>query len=441
MSIATRRHLMLSQAVRNVFGGHSFNFHPEGVATPPATKPDPIKTLREEFAAKKAEAEAVVKKAVDESRDLSAEEKTANDARFARCDAIKKIIDERTRFASLAIAGDPDASGEVETPAEPPGKGEFKASRELEPESAEFKREFSKAMSQWAATGEMPRKFATITTSTSSNAILPRQIALPEVISTGNVYREAFSLLGTRPLFTTGTNALKVPILGMTSAGAAVAENASSETTNDPTLSDTIDLNPSTYQSGSGYFSNLSLAANDFDLVGYVQTDLLDAKEQGFESAITAAIIADTNVTQVETSSTTTGFTYDNLVNLTQKPSKYFSKQTFILLGQAAYSAAIKLVGDDGHPILIPDVQNGSLMRFLGIPVLRCDYLEGLTANKTVGLLISVRGFRIRDCGQQILQRYNQVPAKPNQTGFNLFGYHAYGYTVKGIAKLKTAVS
>jgi len=97
-------------------------------------------------------------------------------------------------------------------------------------------------------------------------------------------------------------------------------------------------------------------------------------------------------------------------------------------------------VDDNNRPVMIADAQNQSLKRIGGTPVIRCDYLEALTANKTVGLIISLVGFHLRDAGQGIA-RYDQVPAKPNQVGVNLFGYHAYGYSVSAVAKLKTAVS
>lgn len=431
----------MALAARNTFGGRSFNFDLEGaIDAPPSGNPTAIKALREEFAAKHAESQSIIDAAVAANRELTADEQKANDQRFARLEQIKKVIDEQSRFAGLAIAGETKpAGGRLDLGNEPPGKGEF-GGRPLAMKDEAFLREFNAGLNQWAVSGEMPRKFATIITTTQSSALLPRTIAEPEVLTVGNVFREALAVWGVKPIYTKTTEVINYPIMDV-AAGAAVAENASSETTNDTSLANTIVLTPTTYQSGTGYFSNLLLNANSFDLVNYIQTDLVDSKEEGFEAAIAAAIIADAGITQVVTSATTTGFTYDNLVDLTQKLSKKWNKQTFILLGQAAYSAAIKLVGSDGHPILIPDVQNGALMRFLGIPVLRCDNLEALTANKTVGLIISLKGFKIRDCADQSLMRYTQVPAKPNQTGFNLFGYHAHGYAVAAIAKLKTAVS
>jgi hypothetical protein len=48
---------------------------------------------------------------------------------------------------------------------------------------------------------------------------------------------------------------------------------------------------------------------------------------------------------------------------------------------------------------------------------------------------------KIRDVTVQNLARYTQNAAKPDQTGFNLFGYHGYGWAPSAVAKLKTPAS
>ena len=50
-------------------------------------------------------------------------------------------------------------------------------------------------------------------------------------------------------------------------------------------------------------------------------------------------------------------------------------------------------------------------------------------------------GFRLRDVTQQNLARYTNQPGKPNQTGLDLFAYHAYGWAPSAVAKLKTPAS
>lgn len=403
-----------------------------------------FKQLREEFGTLKTEADGVINLATTESRELTADEKTANERRFSRMTAIKAILDEDARFAKLALDGAPDAKGAIETPKDAPGRDEFKAGEGQGRQTVEAgkvdRAEFSKAMSAWANSGDMDRKFATITSATQSGALLPKEIGMPLVPTHANVFREALALHGMKPVSTSTTNAMTIPVL-TASAGGAVAEDANGETENAPVLTGTIVLNVGTYQSGTAWFSNLSLHANDFDIVTYVEQDQVYALELGLEAAIAAGIIADAGVTQVVTSGTTTGFTYDDLVDLNRKLPKRYDRTKVIFLGQAAYSAAEKMKGDDGHPILNRDPQNQELMRFNGTPVLRCDNFEGLTANKCIGAVVSVLGFKLRDVTPQRLERYTQNQAKPDQTGFNLFGYHGYGYDKSAVAKLKTAAT
>jgi HK97 family phage major capsid protein len=398
---------------------------------------DFITTARAEFARLHDETAQQIEAAKD--REYTADEKTAQDARFARMDVLKGKLDEHAKFTKLAFE-----KGDVTLPKNPPGKEEYEAYRNggnVEAKADQIDRaEFGRAAGRWASTGEMERKFATITTSTQSSILLPKTVVAPLVPTAANVFREAHALYGLTPVTTGDTGDINWPVMSAT-AGGIVAENASSETENTPSLSESFALNAATYQSGAVYFSNKVIRANSFDLLTAVVPELQYSKELGIESAATAAIIADAGITQVVATATTTGFTYANLVDLNRKLSKKFDRLKVIILGADAYAAAEKLTGDDGHPVLNRDPQNDSLLKFNGTPVLRSDYLEAFGASKVVGLIVSMTGFKLRDCDGEELQRFDRVTSKPNQTGLNLFGYHGYGYAVSAIAKLKTPAS
>lgn len=408
------------------------------------------KALREEFTRLQTEALALVDLASKESRDFTDEENAQQDAREKRMNQIKTLLEQRAKFASLAIGvADPEPTdepaepkGTVEKPKDAPGADEFSQSLDIG-EKPNIKvgetkidpREFSSALSRWALTGEMDRKFATITTATQSGALLPKQIALPIVPTTANAFREALAVTGASPIVSNTTAEMTIPVMDA-SAGAEVNEDASSETENAPSLAGTITLNFKTYQSGTAWFSNRVLAANNFDLIPYVNTDLVYAKELGFEAAIAAAIIADVDITQTVTTSGVDALTYSNLGQLNRALPKKYDRNKAIVLSEEAYGAAERLVGSDGHPILLRDPQNQELLRFNGTPVLRCDELEDFGAGNVVGVVLSTMGFKIRDFNQLMLTRYTQNPAKPDQIGLNLVGYHRHGYTPTAMAKL-----
>lgn len=412
------------------------------------------KELREEFAKLHGEAKAVVDAAAAASRELTADEQTANDTRFARMKVIKGLLDEDNKFASMALPngptsaadakpGDPAAAAQVQTPTDAPGRDEFNASKAgqiIVGDTKIDRAEFSRAVRNWAATGEMDRKFATITTATQSGILLPKTVLAPLVTGALNSYREGFNSWNVMPMQSPGdTSTFNLPVIDPT-AGGQVAENAGTETENAPSLGESIVSTVKTYQSGSIYYSNLQLSATSFDLLAATVPHLQFNKELGLESVITAAIIADAGVTQVVATATTGGFTYTNSVSLANKLPKRYQQFKVRLLSAEAFSAAEGLLDDNNRPVMVADPQNGSLKRMHGTPTIRCDYLEAFGASKVVGLEFSLIGFHLRDAGEGIA-RYTQVPAKPNQTGINLFGYHAYGYAVSSIAKLKTPAS
>jgi HK97 family phage major capsid protein len=400
-----------------------------------------ISKLREEFSSLHTAATAVIEKAVNESREVTAEEQAENAKRFDRMDKIKSVMDQSKRLAEYAFN-----KSEVKLPAEPEGKAVYEAEIKVsdrfkfDAKNTEHREMFGKAMTRWAATGEMENRFATITTATQSGLFLPVGVLTPFVGTATNAFREGYTAWGQQPVQTPGdTSEFTLPVVDAT-AGGQVAENASSETDGTPTLTDSIVSQCKTYQSGSVYYSNLQLSATKFDLLQSTVPALTYGKELGLESTIAAAIIADAGITQTTATATVTGFTFGNFTTLDNSLPKRYQVQKVLVLSQAAYAAAEGLTDTVGRPIMTPDAQNQSLRRILGTPVVRSDYFSAFGANNIVGAIFSLPGFHLRDAGEGII-RYNQLPAKPNQTGINLFGYHAYGYAKKAVALLKCPVS
>lgn len=384
---------------------------------------DKINALRDEFATLHKEAGEVIALGTD----TTAEQKTANEIRFGRMDTIKSVLDSETKLAGYAYA-----AAKVIKPVDVMN---FASDAHISVKDAKFDRqEFGRNAMAWLKGGNYSEKFATLTSASQSGIFLPVEVVQPLTPNAINSFRAGYAAWGLEPMQTPGTETLNIPVLDAT-AGGQVAENASSETENEPTLTKSIVSAVHTYQSGSEYWSNQVLNATSFDLITASLPTLYYSKELGLESTIAAAMIADSNITQSVTSATVSGFTFANLVSLDNAlPKKYQQMKVFILSAQA-YSAAEGLVDTYGRPIMLQDPQNGNLRRLFGNPVFRCDYLNAFGANNTVGYLISLMGYHLRDAGQPQVQRYTQVPAKPNQTGINWFAYHAYGYAPDACAK------
>jgi HK97 family phage major capsid protein len=389
-----------------------------------------LNELREEHATLVAQAEKF-------SADKATDEEKAEDAkRFARLDELKGLLERQERLAAHAFS-----KGNIDKPKDHPGKAEVEAVEKFSDirviEKNIDRQDFSRQMRNWALTGDMG-KYATITTATQSSIFLPKSVLSPLTPSAANSFRAGYEAWGVPIMETTGdTSTFNLPVADAT-AGGLVAENASSETENTPTLTDSIVSTVKTYQSGAIYYSNLQLSATKFDLLSATVPALDYAKELGLESAIVAAMVADAGITQSTTTATATTFTYANMVAWNNSLPKRYQVQKVMLLSAAAYAAAEGLVDSQGRPILVTDAQNDRVRKIGGTPVVRCDYLGPMTTGQTVGLLFSLVGFHLRDAGVGIT-RYTQVPAKPNQTGVNEFGYHAYGYAFGACSKLKMA--
>ncbi len=359
--------------------------------------------------------------------ELTPEVKAENDKRFSRLEKIKETLDNQMKFAKLALE-----KGEVTGPVEVPGKKEAEGSEQCA--TAIDRAEFSRAATAWAASGNMSQKFATITTATQSSIYLPVEVAQPLVPVAINTFRQAYALYGMTVMSTATTNKIDIPVL-TPSAGGQVAENATTETENESGLTESIISQPKTYHSGTNWFSNNQLAALDFDLVATYTPSFLGNKELGLEAVIAAGIIADSNITQSVTTSSPTAFTYSDLVSLDQSLPKRFQSYKVIVLSQTAYAQACALTFASGPAVLTTD--NNGLKRFNGVPVLRSDSFQALAATNVIGAIFSLSGFHLRDAGQVKVIRYTQVPSKPDQSGFDLVHYHAYGYSPAAIALFK----
>ncbi len=396
-----------------------------------------IKVLREEFARLHTEAQTFLD-ASKEQTDINPDQQVAQDARFARMDQIEKLLKDQEKLAGYKFE-----NGAVEVTT----KSADQVAVEVH-DRKQFSKEldlvqFNRDAGVWAGTGTPSQTFATITSATQSGALMPKVVVDPIVATAANVFRQAHELTGVPVVSTPNTATISQPVVGI-SAGGKVAEDASSETENAPTFTESFSLTCETFQSGSAWFSGLELAANNYDLVGSILPELVYAKELGLESEITSDLIADSAITQIVRTSTVTvaGLTFPKMQELNRKLPKRYDMQKVIILGSEAFNAVEGQVDTVGQPIMLSrDPQDQTLIRFNGTPVLRSDYFEAFGANKTIGVCISLRGFRLRDAAEQKLYRYDREKAKPDQIGLNLVSYHAAGWAPSCVVKLKTAIS
>lgn len=404
-----------------------------------------IKPLREELSALHAAGEKLVEKAASEKRDFTVEEKAESDKQFARMTEIKSVLDRQAKLAEYAFS---QKAENVELPSEPEGRKEAEAVEITVRDRFDAKnfdrKQFAKSVADWFRTGNMDRRFATITGATQNGILMPVDVMAPVTPSALNVFREALAAYGMDSWKTPSTRTINLPIY-TAAAGSTVSGTATTETEQEPALSESINSVITTYHSGNLWFENRDLMALDFDLLSASVPAMTYSKELALESAAVSAIVADANITTANpnvVTSSLSGFTYGNFVSLNRALPKRYQANKVIVLSKAAYSAAENLTTTTGFPILNQDAQNQQLKRFNGTPVVYSEYLSGFGASNVIGFVFSWIGCRLRDAGEgDVLQRFTQSERRQGQTGADLYGYHSFGYSTSAIAKFVCNIS
>lgn len=391
--------------------------------------------MRDHFSALQKDIDETLK-AVADDKDLTPEQVKANDEKFAKLDALKVKMDQAEKLASYKFAkNDPK---EVVKAVEVEGKADFMKIEDRNAKPENFSREdVSKALTRWAVTGVVDQAYSTIITTTASGAMLPKLVLDPIVATAANPFRLAYSVLG-RTVENVGTTAsISVPVVDV-SAGSKLTEGVTSESSNDETLSHSLALVFAGYQSGTTWVTNMTMRANTWDFTPAVLQDEIYAKELALESDIVTTIVADGGITQSQATNTSSGFTFGNLQGLRRSLPKRYQNNQVIILSKTAFNAAEGMVDTVGQPVLVVDPQDGTLLRFQGVPVLESDYLDDLPASgstKKIGITFSLTGFKLIDSGENSVTRYTQNPAKPESLGFLTVGYHAYAYDPAAVSK------
>jgi len=397
-----------------------------------------LKVLREEYTNLHQSAETLIKKVADEKREMSTDEVAENDKQFKRMTEIKSVMDRQAKLAEHAYSEKKaEASiSTVELPSEPAGKEdvEIKVRERFDRKNFDRK-EFDSAVNEWFRTGQMAKKFTTITGSTQSGILMPVEVAPPVSPSALNAYREGLTAYGMDAWKTPRTSTYNIPIF-TAAAGSVCVGTAVTESENEPALSESVVSVTVTYHSGNIWFENRELESVDFDLMSASVPALAYSKELAFENAISTAIIADGTASTIPTA-TVTGFTYANMVSLNRSLPKRYNALKVIVLSKAAYTAAENLTTTTGFPILNQDAQNQNLKRFNGTPVVYTETLAAFGANNVIGCIYSWIGARLRDAGPgDVLQRFTQAYTRQGQTGADLYSYNAFNYSSLALVKL-----
>jgi len=390
-----------------------------------------IKVLREEFAKLHTDANAVLETAAKEKRDVTAEEKAANTARFARMDAIQAQVDEAKRLATYSVM-----NGEAQLPTQPAGAAAAQAERTGKFEfSADS---YKAAVNLFARTGSTSQieQFA-ITSGTQSGVYLPKDVEAPvQVRRLPNAIRAVLAQYGVTPITRTLTESISLPVQDDSAVvGQAQNEAATSGTAADPSHTGSLTLNPTLYSSKQQWLSNTTVGAVDFDLFSYMLPMLYKRLDKIQESTWITNLM--TNGTTGTTTASKSTFTYAEWMAFEASLPAAYSNDSAFIMSQSSYQIVRSLVDNNKRPIFDLDPTNQFMSRIHGRPVIISDYVQTMgTAANCVAAYVSAGALMVFDAGMKRVARYILQPAYPDQTGFELFANGDFGFVSAGVRTL-----
>jgi HK97 family phage major capsid protein len=402
--------------------------------------------MREEYAKLHTEAGKVLSDAAAAKRALTVEEKTANDARYSRMDAIKAQSEAEKTHAKYAFE-----SGAVTNQADPKAKEEFAAAPDvktaegllldLKPDHKQFAT-YRKELNAFLRPDTASQRFTIITT-TGSSVMLPKAVLPPDSVRrNNNAFRAVLGATGYNPLETTDTQQYTLPIFDDTGVvGFAPSENGTTSTTADSSLTtNSVTLNAVLYSSKTRWFSNTLLNANGFDILAYITPILQKTVDKTEESAWTTTLAALTAPTTVTASKA--AITYPTLLAWEHKLAVAYRSDAAFIVSDTLYQTLRGLVDNNNRPIMDLDPTNVFQMRMHGKPIFVSDFLSAMgTANGFAGAFLSGDAIKLRDVIPQRLTRYVNIPTSEDQTGYCLFANGDCQFAPAGVSLLQLAAS
>jgi HK97 family phage major capsid protein len=432
---------------------------PQGAASQQGQQNPNDTQLREEFSRLHGEAEQVIEGARGAGRELTAEEKSANDTRFNRMNAIRSVIDESQRFAAMALSGQAPAAhtnnggsqatgASVQAPTDPNGRAQFEQhqAREIfasqlsqKAQTPEMQQRHRDAINHYIRTGESRHNQFVLTTGSGSGVLMPTRIERPTIVKKIiNPYRAALAARGLQVLQTTGAETIGLPEIDDTANSATdMAENSTSENNLDPAISGTT-IGAILRDSGTIWNSNTLLMTLDYDLIGYLDPLLDQRIDRKETTAWTTKLIAGT---VGKTTAAVNLVTYAELIAWQHSlPLERRGNGVFFVSDQLM-QALRTMVDDQNRPLFQESVRDEQPDRLLGWPIFIAPGLAAPAAAAVSGVAADAAGIVIREVTNKRIARYTNIPTHPDQFGIRKFANSDMGFWPDAVRTLKHAAS
>jgi HK97 family phage major capsid protein len=391
------------------------------------------KKLKDEMLATRDEALNLVKKAQEEGRDITAEEKTANEKRYSRCMTIKGQLEEEQKFAELSV---PDVKEVLKMVK---GNTGDKAKEEY---SKGLSVDHYTAVNRYISTGIVPSQYTIIagppttgTVSAGNGITLPaaKPIFIKRNINAFKAVLQAYDVkVITAPYW------INTPLIDDTANVAdVVAQDSTGDNVKEPLINNTV-LGNNLYDSGTSWFSNGLLDNVDYDFLAEFQPALdkrLELKQLTAWTAYTTT--GGTAATNVITSTSPTGVTYADLVKARFAMPTAYSQDMAWIVSRQFFAAVYGLVDAQGRPLYLQSLSDEAPDRLLNIPVFLTDTLSDTVANGISAMLVSASALRVREAGPRKIIRYVNYPQRLEQAGIREAQYGGFGFVQNGVVLFK----
>jgi hypothetical protein len=402
-------------------------------------------SIKLEFEKAKADALAIVNKAIAESRSMSAEENAEREKLFARMGEIKAVIASEKELNSLSLDYDEEAANEAAKKAviEQFSKENKTMDNDKKVSGIELEIE---GLKSFARTGRLDSKEFTLSSGTNTaaatvSALMPIGVTEHyQIRQPANGFRRGYQVLGV-PTFNTyeALENMKIPLLDDSANTANNDQEGATSGVNADASTGKAALDMVEYHSKAQWYSKKIVQSNRFDVTQRALPMALSRVERKEESDWATTVIADTSAIGKYTASTTAIVLNDLIEWNGSLGAAYDGLPAFFGVSRALQIAIQKLAYATANQAYY-SVQNGVEYLF-GKPIVCISNLEGLSAGKVVGALICPEGAVIRDSSVNEFSRYEGESIRPGQIGFEVMQWSAFGYSTNALKTLKMALS
>lgn len=399
------------------------------------------------------EVTATLKFAADESREPTADELAANQAKLDEAKALQTKLDEvkaAMDAADAKLAELKTLTTEIdEKTAETRKAAEQHFSREVEgkpntttqilnfsKDNANMTPElqFSKELSAFAAGKEY--EFAAITVA-GNTSFIPKAVELVAVRKNFNAFRRLLEETGYSTIDLSSVQNIDVNVIAFADGRDGVENGPDTDETPTPV---TLSLAPTMVTSGQVWFGAAITEGPAFDAAKSIYPGLQRAVERREENKWFAALktqaAGDASMIG-KTTASTTAITYDEFVDWRNSVGTAYNVDAVFVISIQLKGALEKIKDTNGNPILVSGTDG--ITRIDGKPVIVSDAFETLATGKYPGAIISAEAVRIVDAGPTKLKKFEGESGHSEGVGFEIVRYSDAKFVPAGVKLLKMA--